>query len=136
MARKKKSFFYEFADGEREIPSSYKAKCTITGEIVPIYHKFLETLIKKHYKNSFSLFEKTYAQKDAIKKKKEDEGYNENDKHTLNAYSDYLIICYRSCINNLEGNFNKQAIVRYKNEMIQIADNFKKHFNRDIAKFV
>lgn len=135
MARKAKFHLYEFADGVQQIPSSYKAKCNITGEFVPIYHKFLEKLIKKHYKNNFEYFLKHYAQKSAAKKKLEDDGYTD-DQFSLNAYSDYLVICYKACIENLKDNFNQEAIVRIKNEMQTIASNFRKHFNRDVTKFV
>jgi len=136
MARQKRFFTYEFADGEQEIASSYKAKCTITGEIVPIYHKFLEKLVKKHYKNNFGLFLKTFAQKGALQKKREDEGYRDDDKYSLNAYSDYLIICYKSCLKTLEDNYNREAIIKTKNEMAMISDNFTRNFNRDIKKFI
>ena len=136
MARKKKLFYYEFADGEVEVPSSYKAKCNVTGEMIPVYHKFLEKLVKKQYKNNFGLFLKTFAKKGALQKKREEQGYKDDDKYSLNAYSDYLIVCYKSCLNTLDGNYNKEAIIKTKNEMSMIEDNFSRNFNRDIKKFV
>lgn len=136
MARKKRLFTYEFADGEVEVSSSYKARCNVTGEMIPIYHKFLEKLVKKQYKNNFALFLKTFAKKGAIQKQREDQGYKDDDKFSLNAYSDYLIICYKSCINILDGNFNKEAIIKTKNEMSMLEDNFTRNFNRDIKKFL
>ena len=136
MARKKRLFTYEFADGEVEVSSSYKARCNVTGEMIPIYHKFLEKLVKKQYKNNFSLFLKTFAKKGAIQKQREEQGYKDDDKFSLNAYSDYLIICYKSCINILDGNFNKEAIIKTKNEMSMLEDNFTRNFNRDIKKFL
>jgi len=136
MARKKRLFTYEFADGEVEVSSSYKARCNVTGEMIPIYHKFLEKLVKKQYKNNFALFLKTFAKKGAIQKQREEQGYKDDDKFSLNAYSDYLIICYKSCINILDGNFNKEAIIKTKNEMNMLEDNFTRNFNRDIKKFL
>jgi hypothetical protein len=136
MPKKKKVFTYEFADGFQEIPSSYKAKCTITGELVPIYHKFLETLIKKKYKNNFAYFLKHFAKKGAEEKRKASAGYDKEDKYSLNAYSDYLILCYKSCLNTLEDNFNEQSIKKAKTEMDHAANCFRKHFNRDITKYV
>ena len=136
MAKKKKFFTYEFSDGEVEVPSSYKAKCSVTGEMIPIYHKFLEKLVKKQYKNNFKLFLKTFAKKGAIQKQREEQGYKDDDKFSLNAYSDYLIICYKSCLNTLDGNFNKEAIIKTKNEMTMLEDNFTRNFNRDIKKFI
>jgi hypothetical protein len=136
MARKKRLFTYEFADGEVEVSSSYKARCNVTGEMIPIYHKFLEKLVKKQYKNNFALFLKTFAKKGAIQKQREEQGYKDDDKFSLNAYSDYLIICYKSCINILDGNFNKEAIIKTKNEMSMLEDNFTRNFNRDIKKFL
>lgn len=136
MAKKKKFFTYEFSDGEVEVPSSYKAKCSVTGEMIPIYHKFLEKLVKKQYKNNFKLFLKTFAKKGAIQKQREEQGYKDDDKFSLNAYSDYLIICYKSCLNTLDSNYNKEAIIKTKNEMTMIEDNFTRNFNRDIKKFI
>lgn len=136
MAKKKKIFNYEFADGFQEIPSTYKAKCNITGEFVPIYHKFLESLIKKKYKNNFAYFLKHFAKKGAVEKKRAEQGYNEEDKYSLNRYSDYLIICYKSCLEILKDNYNKDSINKAKLEMEHAANCFQKHFNRDITKFV
>lgn len=136
MAKQKKIFNYEFADGWQEIPSSYKAKCNVTGELVPIYHKALETLIKKSYKNNFAYFLKHFAKKGAVKKQREDAGYNDQEKFSLNAYSDYLIICYKSGIETLKENFNQQSITRTKKEMDHAANCFRKHFNRDITKYI
>jgi hypothetical protein len=133
--RKKKLFNYEFADGEQQIPSTYKVKCNVTGELIPIYHRFLNTLIKKKYKNNFSYFTKTFAKKGAVSKQREEAGYT-NDLYSLNAYSDYLVICYKSCLETLVDNFNEKAVTRTKNEMVFYADCFMKHFNRDITKFV
>lgn len=135
MARKHKFFNYEFEDGTVQVPSSYKAKCNISGEFVPIYHKNLVKLIEKDYKNNFSLFVKTFSQKGAKKKQQEEAGYN-GDKYSLNAYSDYLIICYKGCIDTLKDNYNKSAIAKAKTEMSFLADCFHRHFNRDIKKFV
>lgn len=135
MAKKKKIFNYEFADGTQEIPASYKAKCNVTGELVPIYHKFLETLVRKKYKNNFGYFLKHFTKKGAVKKQKEDAGYN-NDQYSLNAYSDYLIICYKSGLATLEDNFNEESIKKAKREMEHASNCFLKHFNRDITKYV
>ena len=136
MPKKKKVFIYEFDDGIQEMPSSYQAKCSVTGELIPIYHKFLEDLIKKKYKNNFAYFLKHFAKKGAEKKQRADAGYTSEDKHSLNAYSDYLILCYKSCLNTLEDNFNEQSINKAKVEMDHAANCFLKHFNIDITKFV
>jgi hypothetical protein len=135
MARKPKIFNYEFVDGTVAIPSSYKAKCNITGEFVPIYHKNLIKIIENDYKNNFGLFVKTFKQKGAKKKQLEEAGYT-GDKHSLNAYSDYLIICYKGCIDTLKDNYNKVSISKAKTEMSFLADCFYRHFNRDIKRFV
>lgn len=136
MAKQKKVFTYEFADGSQEIPASYKAKCNITGEYVPIYHKFLESLVQKKYKNNFEYFLKHFCKKGAEEKKRIAEGYDDEDKYSLNRYSSYLIICYKSCLVNLDENFNQQAVLKIKSEMEHISSCFRKHFNRDITKFV
>jgi hypothetical protein len=135
MPKNKKLFTYEFVDGFREVPASFKAKCNITGELVPIYHKVLENMIRDKYKNNFSYFEKHFTKKGAEKKQKEEEGYG-TDKYSLNAYSDYLIICYKSCIEKLQDNFNQESIKKTKIEMDHITACFMKHFNRDITKYV
>ena len=136
MARKKKTFNYEFADGWQKLPSTYMATCTISKEIVPIYHKFLVKLIEKKYKNNFEYFTKAFTTKGAVKQQREDAGYVEDDKFTLNAYSDYLIVCYRSCLDTLKDNFNKEAITKTKREMEHIESCFWKHFNRDVKQLV
>ena len=136
MAKQKKVFTYEFADGAQELPATYKAKCTISGEYVPIYHKFLESLIQKKYNNNFEYFLKHFTKKGELEKKRSDEGYNDDDKYSLNRYSDYLIICYKSCLETLKENYNKDSINKAKSEMEHITNCFIKHFNRDITKFV
>lgn len=136
MAKKKKVFNYLFADGFQEIPSTYKAKCNVTGELVPIYHKFLVKLIKSKYRDNFGYFTKHFAKKGAVKKQRSEAGYNQEDKFSLNAYSDYLIICYKSGIETLKDNFNQNSINKAKTEMDHAANCFRKHFNRDITKFV
>jgi len=136
MARKKKLFTYEFSDGEQTIASSYKAKCNITGELIPIYHKFLVKLIKKDYKNNFDLFKTTFAKKEAVQKQKEDAGYGEGDPYKLNAYSEYLVASYRACEKVLEDNFNAEAILKTKKEMDFIKNCFLHRFNRDIDVFL
>lgn len=136
MAKQKKIFNYEFDDGMQEIPASYKAKCNITGEFIPIYHKFLESLIKKKYKNNFEYFLKHFTKKGAEEKKRIEEGYDDQNKYSLNRYSDYLIICYKACIGNLDENFNQQSVMETKSKMEHISSCFHKHFNRDITKFV
>ena len=135
MAKKKKVFNYFFADGYQEIPSTYKAKCNITGELVPIYHKVLIKLIKTKYRDNFAYFIKHFAKKGANKKQKAEAGYSD-DKFSLNAYSDYLIICYKSAIETLKDNFNKDSINKAKTEIDHAANCFRKHFNRDITKYV
>ena len=134
MARQKKIFNYEFADGPREITSSYKVKCNATGELVPFYHKTLETLVIKKYKNNFGYFLKNFKKKGAEKLLRKEEGFD--DKYALNAYSDYLIISYKSCLKKLEDNFNQDSIKKTNIEMDHIVYCFKKNFNRDITKFV
>lgn len=139
MARKKKFFNYEFADGFHEIPSSYKAKCTLTGEIIPIYHKFLVKLVEKSYKNNFSLFVKTFVKKGAKKQKKIEAGYGNGETvqpYELNAYSDYLIASYKHCLDIMKDNYNIKVINKQKHEMAHISECFKRRFNRDITKYV
>jgi hypothetical protein len=135
MAKQKKLITYEFVDGEQQIPSTFKAKCNVTGELVPMYHKLLVKLIEKKYKNNFTYFLKHFSKKGAEKKQKEEAGYN-NDKYSLNAYSDYLIICYKSCLETLKDNYNQDSIKKAKREMDHVTACFFKHFNRDITKFV
>ena len=99
MARKKRLFTYEFADGEVEVSSSYKARCNVTGEMIPIYHKFLEKLVKKQYKNNFALFLKTFAKKGAIQKQREEQGYKDDDKFlpwVMRIARNYCIDEYRN----------------------------------------
>lgn len=136
MAKPKKVFTYEFADGFQEIPATYKAKCNVSGELVPIYHKFLESLVQKKYKNNFGYFLKHFAKKGELEKKRAEQGYDDNDKYSLNKYSDYLIICYKSCLETLKDNYNEESIKKTKREMEHAAACFYKHFNRDISKFV
>ena len=136
MAKQKKVFTYEFADGLQEIPATYKAKCTVSGEFVPIYHKFLESLVQKKYKNNFGYFLKHFTKKGELEKKRAEQGYDDNDKYSLNKYSDYLIICYKSCLETLKDNYNEESIKKTKREMEHITACFHKHFNRDITKFV
>lgn len=136
MARQKKLLTYIFEDGEIEIASSYKAKCNITGEIIPIYHKFLEKLVQTKYKNNFSFFLSNFAKKGAIKQQKIDNGYAIDDIYSLNTYSDYLVICYKGCLRTLEDNFNLALINKTKNEMNHIDECFTRRFNRDIKQFV
>jgi len=136
MAKKKKNFVYWFDDGRQEIPSSYKVKCNITGEMVTIYHKFLVKLVKDKYKNKFALFLKTFAKKGAAKQKRKEDGLTVEDPYKLNAYSDYLIVAYRSALNDLEGNYRREAIVKCKTDMDFYANCFKRHFNKDILKFI
>lgn len=124
---------YEYADGVQQLPSSYKAKCNVTGELVPIYHKFLDKMVRDKYKNNFAYFLKHFAKKGAELKKKETEG---PDPYALNAYSDYLVISYKGCLTTLEDNFNEQAVRKTKKEMEHIKYCFMKNFNRDIEKYV
>lgn len=135
MAKKQKLYMYEFQDGIQQIPASYKVKCNITGELVPIYHKVLESMVIKKYKNNFGYFLKHFSKKGAEKKQKEEAGYD-NNMYSLNAYSDYLIICYKSCLERLQDNFNQDSIKKTKVEMDHITACFLKHFNRDINKYV
>jgi len=139
MARQKKFFNYEFVDGVQEIPSSYKAKCNITGELIPIYHKFLVKLILDHYKNNFALFKNTFVKKGAAKQQRVDQGYGDEDTvdpYKLNIYSDYLVASYKHCIDILKDNYNQKVISKTKSEMSHIDECFTRRFNRNIAKFV
>ena len=90
--------------------------------------------------NCFSIAEDCYKDDpkklEHYKKQREEQGYKDDDKFSLNAYSDYLIICYKSCLNTLDGNYNKEAIIKTKNEMTMLEDNFTRNFNRDIKKFI
>jgi hypothetical protein len=136
MAKKKKNFIYWFDDGKQEVPSSFKVKCNVTGEMIPIYHKFLQKLVKEKYKNNFSYFLKTFAKKGAVKQKREEQGLAGEDPHKLNAYSDYLVVAYRAGLKELEDNFNREKIVKIKTDLDYYANCFKKHFNKEISKFV
>ena len=93
-------------------------------------------MVKEKYKNNFSYFLKTFAKKGAVKQKREEQGLNGDDPHKLNAYSDYLIVAFRSGLKDLEDNFNKEKILKIKTELDYYSNCFKKHFNRDISKFV
>lgn len=133
MAREKKLIKYIFDDGLQEIPSSYKAKCNVTGELVPIYHKFLRKMVEEKYKNNFGLFLKKFVKKGAEEQVRQQDG---DDLFKLNAYSDYLIVSYKHCLKVLEDNFNEEAILKTRSEMDHITNCFTKRFNRDITKFV
>lgn len=135
MARKKKIFTYEFADGSISIPASYQAKCTITGEVVPIYHKFFQRLIKKRYKNRLDVFLKTFKKKGAAKQQRQDAGISEeeHEQYKLNPYSTWLALSYKSLIENPPGEENTDARIKWQKEISYNKDCFQKHFNRDIT---
>jgi hypothetical protein len=136
MARQKKNFKYFFADGAVEVPSSYQAKCTLTGEIVPIYHKFLQKLVKKKYKNKFQLFLQTFAKKGAEKQKRQDAGISEEEhsQYKLNAYSTWLALCYKSLITETIDEADTEACIKHKRELSYIEDCFMRHFNKKISE--
>lgn len=137
MARKQKIFNYEFADGPQQIPSSYKATCTKTGQVVPIYHKVLYTMVITKYKNKFQHFLKTFVKKGVDNDVKLDENGNEIvDKFKLNAYSDYLAISYKLLDESVIDKDDKKAFLRMQREKAHIEDCFKRHFNRDIKVYI
>ena len=122
MAQHKKIINYEFVDGPQQLPATYIAICTITGEQVPIYHKILVKMIENKYKNNFDLFIRTYVSPNA-KRVSRDE--NDEDPYKLNVYADYLIITYRAAVNNKD-----------TYQMQICADRFEKHFKRSITSFI
>ena len=123
-----------FADGEQWIPSSFKATCTKTGEIVPIYHKVLVTNIKKNYKDKFNYFLKNFVKKEIKEAVEKDEnGKDIIDPYKLNAYSDYLVISYKLLLK--EKQEDPTLNIKRDTQMAHIADCFKRHFNRDILEF-
>jgi len=137
MARKQKIFNYEFADGPQQIPSSYRAKCNKTGDIVPIYHKVLYQMILTKYKNKFNVFLKNFVKKGADVRIDIDENGNEvADKHKLNAYSDYLIISYKALDESKVDKNDQKAYFKFLRDKSHIEDCFKRHFNRDINQYL
>lgn len=131
----KKVFNYEFADGPRQLHSTVNVKCNITGEIIPFYHKFLVTLIEKKYENNYSLFESKFVKRGAAEAKRVEQGYS-GDEFSLNAYSDYLLVCFRSCLVDIAKAFDEKTVVALRNQMVWYADCFRKHFNRDIRSLL
>lgn len=137
MARQKKIFNYDFIDGEQQIPATYEAICTKTGATVPIYHKILYKLIETKYKGRFQLFLKTFVKKPDKEEPVLDADGNEIvDNYKLNAYSDYLIICYKGLQNKVVDIADTIAVLKHDNEKAHIADCFKRNFNRDIETYV
>lgn len=93
MARKKKIFNYEFADGKQSLPSSVEVRCSISGEKIKMYHKQLVKLIKNKYNNRWELFKTSY-----IKKGNTPNIYSDENKEEYNTrpegYRKYLITSY------------------------------------------
>jgi hypothetical protein len=56
MARAKKIMKIQFADGERELPSSYTVKCSISDNTRKFYTPKMVELIKRKYNNNFQEF--------------------------------------------------------------------------------
>lgn len=136
MARKPKFFNYEFEDGTVTVPTVYQAKCTVSGDTVPIYHKQLARLIENKYKNKFKIFVKTFARRGAVKEQREQKSSDQPDKYKLNAYSEYLVICYLSDSKLLEVTTDKDKRLELKNKIQQYGESFRRHFNRDITQYV
>jgi hypothetical protein len=94
MAKRKKIYNYEFADCNQTLPSSVAVRCSISGEIVKMYHKQLVKLVQTKYKNRWELFKLTYAKKGSREKPKSNEDGEYNT--TPELYRKYLITTFLS----------------------------------------
>lgn len=122
MAGQKKSFFYEFREGTIEIPATFYATCTVSGEKVAIYHRTLVPLIENKYKNSYKLFIDTYVSPNAKKKQEEE---IESDPYHVNTYGVFLAYEYRDA--KIKGDTYTMEVC---------SDRFMKHFKKDIRDYI
>lgn len=79
-----------FDDGVKELPSTLKVTCNVTGDVKSFYTPYLIKLIKRKYNNNYQYFIDNYACRGANKKIKD-----ENDEPTYGAYKLALASEYR-----------------------------------------
>ena len=120
MSKVKKIINYEFDDGAHQIPATYIATCTVTGNKVPIYHKNLVKLIESKYKNNFNFFVNNYISPEAAKELELNE-----DPFKINIYGKYLILCYKEAVSK------NDAYTAYS-----CTEKFEKNFKKDIKQFL
>lgn len=133
MAKPKKNFTYLFKEGEVTIPSSYQAKCNVTGEIIPIYHKFLVKMIEGKYKNSFEFFVKTFKKRGADEQIREEQGLPDEPEETkLNEYSKYLAICWKTEKNRSRKDLTEQESSNIDFEIQRIEELYSRRFKRNV----
>lgn len=141
MGRQKKQITYIFNDQEVTVPSMYIAKCTLTHEEVPIYHKHLAKLVEDKYKGNWAYFLKHYKKRGAVEQikeavieqsKKDDPNFTEESQ--LNQYSKYLEICWRTEQDKLKTNQSPEQKVKSQQESARLAEVYLKRFKKDISK--
>ena len=93
MARKKKTFNYQFIDCDKSFASSVVVVCTQTKEKVKMYHKQLVRLIENKYRNNYGVFKATYIKKG---NKPEENNRDENGEYNTapEGYRQYLVSSY------------------------------------------
>ena len=97
--RKQKILNVEFADGDQQLPSSVKVKCTVTGNQKSFYTPYLVKLIKRKYNNCYQKFIDTYVSKEGrgLQNKRKVEG-NPEEVNDLSGYKQYLLLYLNSVI--------------------------------------
>jgi len=95
MAKSKKTFKYRFVDCEKELPSNVEVTCSQSGEKIMMYHKMVNSLVKRRYDNNWKLFETTYIKKGNRAKKiaSTDEEFEDINRRP-EGYKQYLIMSY------------------------------------------
>jgi hypothetical protein len=118
MPKQKKFINYTFSDGVHQIPATYNATCTVSGEKTAFYHKHLIKLIESKYKNNFKLFVDTFVSSNV---KREEQELQNQDIYKLNIYAYYLIICYNEAVTKND-DYTKFVC----------SERFEKHFKKNI----
>lgn len=107
-----------FDDGVYDLPATYIAICTVSGEETAFYHKHLVKLIENKYKNNFKLFVDTFISSNV---RREEQVLQDQDTFKFNIYAYYLIICY-----------NEAVIKKDDYSKFVSSERFEKHFKKNI----
>lgn len=115
---KRKTMSVEFDDGVYDLPSSMKAKCTVTGREIHYYTPNLLRIIRNKYKNNYSYFLDNYVSREGKALAPEVVDDEEED---LTPYREYLLMFYRSLIQS-------PASSDRQNKMADIVETYGKRF--------
>ena len=93
--RKQKIIYVEFDDGVKELPSSMKVKCNVTGELVHFYVPNMAKVIRKKYNNNFQHFIDTYVSRTG-KREVRTPANGESEQEDLSQYRNVLVLQFNA----------------------------------------